>query len=104
MSKNVPCAFSADIYSAHCCIQNKIERIHRAVVRLFSLQVSVHPLPCFQYAIALCVWPGMELISLVLLFRDRVGHRHDTVQQILPAAVCRKDSRYSPALVCNTIL
>lgn len=82
----------------------KIERMHRAVVQLFSLQVSVHPLPCFQYAIALCTWPGMELISFVLLFRDSVGHRHDTVQQILPAAVCRKDSRYSPAFICNTIL
>lgn len=44
----------------------------------------------------------MELISFT--FRTISANRHDMVQQILPAAFCRKDSGYSLAFICNTIL
>lgn len=81
------------------------KKIHRAVVQLFSY-ISPFFICCSLIYLGWgCVQCRDSAYQVHFTFRtvsSRLGH--DTVQQILPAAVWRKDSGYSPVFICNTIL
>lgn len=94
---------------ALCLLHRHIQATAVSQKECTGLQSSYVFCSCFQYAIApctclsLCTVQGWSL-SVSHYFLDCLHHRHDMAQQILPAADCRKDSGYSPAFICNTIL